>query len=82
MMLGTRAVERRILERNEVRCAHCDQWVKFAARQNLSQVVANVYKKKKWDRVEHFHRDCYDEAGLPYGEIVDSNMPKRPVVTA
>jgi hypothetical protein len=21
-----------------------------------------------WDRVEHFHADCYVEAGSPYGE--------------
>jgi hypothetical protein len=30
-------------------------------------VIANVYDNGTWIRVEHYHADCYDEAGQPYG---------------
>lgn len=73
-MLGTRAVERRILERSDVNCIHCGNLIKFQAMVKGSQIIANVYKKKKWDHVEHFHADCYQEAGAPHGDVVDTNM--------
>jgi hypothetical protein len=41
--------------------------VKFVARAQLRQVIANVYVNGTWDRVEHYHADCYDRAGEPYG---------------
>jgi hypothetical protein len=41
--------------------------VKFVARAQLRQVIANVYIDGAWARVEHFHSDCYGEAGEPYG---------------
>lgn len=53
---------------SSVDCAHCGQRVKFQARLRLQQVICNVYLKNAWDRVEHFHAECYDEAGTPYGE--------------
>jgi hypothetical protein len=31
-------------------------------------VIANVYVGNTWDRVEHYHYDCYLEAGQVYGE--------------
>ena len=46
--------------------------MKFVARAQLRQVIANVYVSGTWDRVEHFHADCYPEAGEPYGEADDS----------
>ena len=49
-------------------CAHCGAQVKFVARAQLRQVIANVYVDGNWARVEHFHADCYKEAGEPYGE--------------
>jgi hypothetical protein len=33
------------------------------------QVIANVYKRSKWDRIEHFHPECYLDAGNPHGEV-------------
>jgi hypothetical protein len=30
-------------------------------------VIANVYENGVWARVEHYHADCYAEAGAPYG---------------
>lgn len=50
-------------------CAHCGAPVKFVARAQKKQVIANVYVKGSWDRVEHFHDECYPEAGEPYGPI-------------
>jgi hypothetical protein len=41
--------------------------VKFAARAQQHQVIANVYVNARWDRVEHFHGECYLDAGEPYG---------------
>jgi hypothetical protein len=44
--------------------------VKFIARQQGRQVIANVYEDGTWKRVEHFHAACYVEANEPYGPIV------------
>lgn len=65
--LGSRAVLRRVEAGNLALCAHCGEQVKFAAKQNRQQVIANVYVDARWDRVEHFHADCYDTAGEPFG---------------
>jgi len=67
-MTNSRAVERAIEPGNSAICAHCGQPVKFVARAQLRQVIANVYVDGTWDRVEHFHADCYVEAGAPYGD--------------
>ncbi len=68
MVVGkSRAVERPIEPGNSANCAHCGAPVKFVARAQLRQVIANVYEDGKWKRVEHFHADCYSEAGTPYG---------------
>jgi hypothetical protein len=42
--------------------------VKFIARLNGRQVIANVYEGGVWKRVEHFHFECYTDAGSPYGD--------------
>ena len=31
------------------------------------QVICNVYEGAKWQRVEHYHVACYDDAEQPYG---------------
>jgi hypothetical protein len=67
--LGSRAVLRRVEAGNLALCAHCGEQVKFAAKQNRQQVICNVYVDAKWDRVEHFHSECYGEAGDPFGPV-------------
>lgn len=52
-------------------CVHCDQLVKFRARVRKNQVIANIYRRRVWQRVEHFHAECYVEAGQPYGHLID-----------
>ncbi len=65
--LGTRAVLRRVEAGCTAMCVHCNEAVKFAAKAQRQQVIANVYVDGKWNRVEHFHSECYEAAGEPYG---------------
>ena len=75
--LGSRAVLRRVEAGNLALCAHCGEQVKFAAKQNRQQVIANVYVDGRWDRVEHFHDECYGLADAPYGEPSDQVMSRN-----
>jgi hypothetical protein len=63
----SRAVVRTVEPGSSAICAHCGAPVKFVARAQLRQVIANVYVNGTWDRVEHYHADCYQEASEPYG---------------
>ena len=65
--LNSRAVARPIEAGNAAVCALCDEPVKFKARDRGNQVIANVYEKGTWNRVEHYHLECYLQAGEPYG---------------
>ena len=67
----SRAVLRRIEPGNLANCVSCDQPVKFAAKLHKMQVIANVYVDGRWNRVEHFHDECYGEADAPYGDPSD-----------
>lgn len=64
----SRAVIRVIEPGCAATCAKCEEAVKFIARVNGRQVIANVYEDGRWNRVEHFHEECYATAGSPYGE--------------
>ncbi len=64
----SRAVIRTVDAGNSAYCAVCDELIKFRARIRAEQVICNVYVKNRWDRVEHYHPECYEEAGAPYGE--------------
>ncbi len=52
-------------------CSHCDERIKFRARERHMQVICNIYVDGNWDRVEHYHAPCYDEAGQPFGRALD-----------
>lgn len=67
----SRAVGRPVEPGNSAMCAHCGAPVKFVARAQLRQVIANVYENGVWARVEHYHADCYTDAEEPYGPAVD-----------
>lgn len=66
-MTTSRAVLRLIEPGSTVDCSHCGQQVKFVARAQGRQVIANVYIDGTWTRVEHYHADCYGASGEPYG---------------
>jgi hypothetical protein len=76
-MRSSRAVVRPIEPGNSAMCAHCGAQVKFVARAQLRQVIANVYEDGNWMRVEHFHAECYDQAGQPYGEPEEKAEKQR-----
>jgi hypothetical protein len=63
----SRAVLRFVEPGNDAVCERCGEQVKFVARSKERQVIANVYVDARWDRVEHYHDGCYEEAGEPYG---------------
>ena len=64
----SRAVTRPIDPGNSATCSHCGERVKYTARLHGRQVIANVYSEGRWDRVEHYHAECYGEVGQPYGD--------------
>jgi hypothetical protein len=72
-MTNSRAVVRPIEPGNSAMCAHCGAQVKFVARAQLRQVIANVYENGTWLRVEHFHADCYAQADKPYGDAAEKS---------
>lgn len=74
--LSSRAVLREVEPGSTVECTHCGERVKFQAKMRHKQVICNVYVGRRWDRVEHFHAPCYDEADTPYGEP-DTTPPIR-----
>ena len=52
---------------NDAVCEHCRAPIKFVARVKERQIIANVYVNGRWDRVEHYHDTCYEQADEPYG---------------
>jgi hypothetical protein len=67
-MTTTRAALRQIEPGNDATCTQCGKPIRFAAKTHAQQVIANVYVDGVWQRVEHFHALCYEEAGRPHGE--------------
>jgi hypothetical protein len=66
----SRAVIRDVEAGSTVDCALCGERVKFQAKMRNRQVICNVYEDGRWNRVEHFHAECYAAANNPHGEIV------------
>lgn len=67
----SRAVTRLVEAGSTVECEHCGDRVKFQARVRHQQVICNVYEDNVWQRVEHFHSECYVEADSPFGDPED-----------
>lgn len=63
----SRAVVRNIEAGSSAECVCCGERVKFQAKVRLQQVICNVYVDGRWDRVEHYHFECYQTMGEPYG---------------
>ncbi|MFN0089873.1 MAG: hypothetical protein ACKVWR_06305 [Acidimicrobiales bacterium] len=63
----SRAVLRTVEAGNYIDCALCGERIKFQAKLRLQQVICNVYEDGRWDRVEHYHAQCYTDAREPYG---------------
>lgn len=52
----------------EFYCAACETPIRWKAREKRWKVIAHVYRAKRWVRDDHFHLQCYTDAGSPYGE--------------
>lgn len=72
----SRAVLRNIEPGTQAICPHCDERVKFQAKHRANQVICNVYVQKIWNRVEHYHAECYTQAGKPHG-VADAGQLRR-----
>jgi hypothetical protein len=66
--LNTRAVVRSVEAGSFIECSRCGERVKFQAKVRTQQVICNIYVDGRWDRVEHYHMACYDDAGEPHGQ--------------
>lgn len=70
----TRAVRRPLQRGQMVWCAHCRRLIKGDFRIGKSRgnyyVIANVFRKGKWQRVESWCESCYQEAREPYGAVI------------
>lgn len=66
---GTRAVRRPVLQGSTVICSGCATVVKYTAKARSHQVIANVYADGRWNRVEHYHPECYASSGEPHGAV-------------
>jgi hypothetical protein len=77
-LLGTRAIIRLTPPGTDAECPGCGEIVKFVAKKKRNEVIANVYGRdgdlSAWDRVEHWHADCYEEAGQPHGVPVQREL--------
>ena len=69
----TRVVLRHVEPGNAAVCTECDRPIKFSAKAKPRQVIANVYEGGTWRRVEHFHTECYEALGFPYGEAAPAD---------
>ncbi|HLU42556.1 MAG TPA: hypothetical protein VKZ55_09175 [Microthrixaceae bacterium] len=65
-----------------VDCTFCGERLKFRAKVRLKQVICNVYEGDRWDRVEHYHTECYERADEPHGEVDTTPVVKRRSVPA
>jgi hypothetical protein len=75
--MQSRAVLRDVEPGSTVECRQCGERVKFQAKVRHKQVICNVYVEGRWNRVEHFHAECYEEAGQPHGEVDTTPVVKR-----
>ncbi len=64
----SRAVLRDVEAGSTVDCTLCRERVRFQAKLRNRQVICNVYNDGNWIKVEHYHEQCYDDAGHPHGE--------------
>ena len=78
----SRAVLRDVEPGSTVECILCGERVKFQAKVRHKQVICNVYIGETWDRVEHFHAPCYEEANEPHGPVDTTPLVKARRVAA
>jgi len=78
----SRAVQRDVEPGSIIECTLCGERIKFQAKIRPKQAICNVYEGKNWDRVEHFHAECYSKAGEPHGPLDTTPVVKTRRVAA
>src|SRR5579884_872133 len=56
-IMSSRAVLRMVEPGSSAECVVCGAVIRFAARSQQRQVIANVYQEGTWLRVEHYHAE-------------------------
>lgn len=75
--MQSRAVLRDVEPGSTSECVRCGDRLKFQAKVRNKQVICNVYVEGRWNRVEHFHSECYAAAGEPHGDVDTTPVVKR-----
>lgn len=67
----SRAISRFVTPGDSRKCDYCEKLIAAGGRKGRQkkQVVCNVYVDGRWNRVEIFHINCYEEAGSPHGDL-------------
>lgn len=65
----SRGVKRKVTPGEGNQCTACKEAIRFSAKLLTHQIIANVYEDGMWRRVEHYHDNCYETVGLPYGYV-------------
>jgi hypothetical protein len=77
----TRAVRRPLQRGQMVWCHFCGKLVKGDFRIGKQHgnhfIIANVYKRGKWQKVEYWEETCYQSAGEPHGPIIETGGKVR-----
>jgi hypothetical protein len=73
----SRAAQRSVEAGSYVDCTHCGERVKFQAKVRNQQVICNIYTDGRWTRVEHYHAECYEAAGEPFGTPAEQVVRAR-----
>lgn len=60
-------------------CEKCDKEILFDTTQRTYRVLCNVYVNDKWDRLECYHPECYEQTGFIHGPILDRKVKSERV---
>lgn len=68
----SRAVTRKLQPGLGLDCDACSMPIKYSAKFPSNQIIANVYENNVWQKVVHYHEECYRQLAYPYGEPIPS----------
>ncbi len=68
----SRAVSRKLQPGLGLECDACSMPIKYSAKFPTNQIIANVYDGNVWQKVVHYHEECYQELDYPHGEPIPS----------
>lgn len=54
------------------RCTYCGHLITAFQNGRGTCVCVNIYRRRKWDRTELSHFECYQQAGQPHGAPLEA----------